>query len=224
MKKHAVLVSIGILICLLFFPDRGYAERPSPSDLSRSAIEAHVRSTDEKEFRQRIQDAHSKLQEKASADAQREASATVVFKEGCTRDELDAVARDLHFDVARAELKVPVGEDGHVFTISIGPSDLEMREGSLRDRLGRAIAAQRAEFYNLSKVTEGAESGRYKELAFSTSMLVYKVEIIGRMHSLISLLEDPRVAVVFPDETDDKIRSYRDIRDQFAEARKKAAQ
>lgn len=212
-----VSASLALALCPL-----GYAQRPTSADLSKSAIESHVRISDPTVLGQRIDEEHQKLRVAALNAPHEERSATVVFKDGFTPRELDELARQHELDVARAELKVPVGEDGRVFTISIGSRELLSRDGSLRERLEKAIGKGRAEFFGLAQVAQGAESDRYRELTFSRSMLFFKAELIGQTQAIESVLAHARVAAVFLDETTDDAQGFRSLQRIYAEARRNA--
>ncbi len=216
-------VRMVTVVIAAFSASLAHAQPPSAEDLSRSAIEAHIRVADDELIAMRIEDEHRKLRTAAVNSPDVEAAATVIFKDGFTPDALDELSSQYRLEVSRAELKVPVTQDGRVFTISVGARDLVFREGSFRERLVKAIGQVRAEFSGLAEATQGAESDRYREVAFSRSMLIFKVELLGQTQAVASLLAHARVAAVFLDSTNDDVQGYRDLQRKYAEAKRNAS-
>lgn len=195
---------------------------PSPAELSRSAIEAHLRTTDGESIASRILDEHRKVRSNAAAAPEADGIATVVFKRGLSEQALTAFLSDQQLELARVELKVPVSQDNRVFTISIDATDLLRVDGDFGDRLRKAVGHVRAEFATLADSTQGEESGRFREVAFSRSIDAYKVEAIAPKRRIAALLEHPNVAAVFLDDTDSKVSDFRALQARYSAARQDA--
>lgn len=60
---------------------------------------------------------------------------------------------------------MPAGDEGRVFTIWIGEDLLLLLEGSVSERLSKAIGRQRYRFLTLAGSAEGADAELFEEVA-----------------------------------------------------------
>jgi hypothetical protein len=197
---------------------------PSQADLSRSALEGHLRTTDEKSIASRILDEHRKIRTSAAAAPEADSIATLVFKRGLSEQALTGFLTEQQLELARVELKVPVSQDNRVFTISIGATDLMRFDGELRDQLRKAVGQVRAQFASLADSTRGEESDRFREVAFRRSLDTYKIEAVAPRRTIAALLEHPNIAAVFLDDTDRQVQDFRALQADHAQARRDAGE
>ena len=97
---------------------------PSPADLSRSAIEGHLRTADSAWMASASSMSSGKFARAPPLRRRRTPWLRWSFKRGLSEDALLAFIAAQQLELARIELKVAVSQDPPVFTISIGGMDL----------------------------------------------------------------------------------------------------
>jgi hypothetical protein len=191
------------------------ADRPSPKDLSHSALEGILRESNPRALDAAVRQAHQTMAEQAATAPDALGSASVVFADGLT----PARVANLGLDLLTAEAKVPVGTSGEVYTMWL--NDFQQREGTLQERLDRAIGKMRLRYFQQASAAPKEEQATLRELAGS-DIRFYRLEVVATHARLAGLLKDPSVTAVLPATDNKKVVALQDLRARLASVKRAA--
>lgn len=204
----------GLIPCFAFLLSlAAYAEKPSDAELAKRALESEMRTTDQEAIKRHIGRGTEDMKTATQRNPNRLAAASVVFTRGLTVDEVQALAESARSEVARAEAKIPVDEDGRVETISVSATTLLSLDGALKDRLRSALSKHQVtlykEAYQLKDRQDAASRKAVHELTAASrqAQRIYKIELIGPAKRLEHLSKNADVVAVLP-RPQDEVDAY----------------
>ncbi|HEX6996209.1 MAG TPA: hypothetical protein VF339_18920 [Gammaproteobacteria bacterium] len=200
-------------------PELALADRPTPAELSTLTLQGHLRGLPSERIEQTIEREAFEVMDSARARPDEIRGATVIFKDGKTPAALDELASRAQIDVSSVELKVSAGDEGRVFTIWIGEDLLLLLNGSLRERLEKAIGRQRYQFLTLAGSAPDGEAALFEEVAYSQEMHIYKAGIVGPAAGIAALLDDPTVAAITLDDTSERVASFSALKEEYGRSK-----
>jgi hypothetical protein len=195
------------------------AAKATEDEMSLSALQAEVRSPDETVAAQAIEASRNFLQSKLLQAPDESIAATIVFRRGQSAAEIDSFTQKHKLEIARAEAKVPVGEDGTVFTMSVGARDLLLLEGPLTERLTKSSGNQQFRMMQAAPRASGAAKDRMLEVANTPVLLYYKIEAIGPSRQFSAIQKSSEVRAVLVDSTNSRLASYQLHKQAMAQAK-----
>jgi len=200
---------------------QSFAARPTQAELSDSALHAAIGPVSRAVLDDRVGAAKERLRRKEAEHPTEVSYATTVFRSGMSESDLERFAESHGVEIARAEAKIPVDDEGTVFTVSIGSREILLRDGTFGERLRNAMGHQRVEFYDSAQTaTDAAEKQRFMAAARARPILYYKIECVGQNRALAELSHEENVAVVFVREGTSDVLSYNNFKQLFASWRR----
>lgn len=177
------------------------APKAPDAELAASAQRSLFRTNDQSAIGEAMRKAQLQLSDRAKRDPNGISGATVLLSSGLNSTELGRLLQSINLEVFRIETKVPVGSSGRVITVSTGADDLLMFNGTLEQRLEKAIGQQRYRFLLDSRSASGVDATDFEEFARTRRIGVFRADVVGANNSLARLLADGRVAAVVLDES-----------------------
>ena len=172
---------------------------PNPK-LALEALLGFTRSPEERFAQQAVDRAHRRLREQEDDEPEALRGADVILRRGYNAGEVEALLTRHELGFASLEAKTPVS-DGTVMTIwrtQFGP--MPRIPGSIAEQVERNLGGMRMQFLRRAQLDGDIEqSRRAREIATSPELGVYRVEVWGRVHSLVQLLAEPDVRGVLAD-------------------------
>lgn len=196
-------------------PGLALADQPTPAELSTLTLQGHFRELPSERIEQRIEEEAFKVMDAARTRPDEIRGATIIFKDGKTPATLNELAARAELEVSSVELMVPAGDEGRVFTIWIGEDLLLLLNGSLQERLEKAIGRQRHQFLTLASGAPEDEAALFQEVAYSHDMHIFKAGIIGPAADIAALLDDPTLAVVSLDDGFNRVASFSALKEEY---------
>ncbi len=213
---------LGLASSVLLLSSYAHCLMAAPAteeEMALSALQAEVRSADVAVANRAVEASRDFLHSKSLQAAAEEMAVTIVFSRGLTAADVERFAKKHNLEISRAESKVPVGDDGTVFTMSVGARDLLLLEGPLSERLTKASGNQQFQMMQAAPRAPREQADRLLEVAHTPVLLYFKIEAIGQAKHIAALEKAKEVKAILHDHTSTKLASYRIHKQKMARAK-----
>lgn len=145
-------------------------------------------------------------------------SASLVFETGFSPEEVQSMATFYDVEISRAETKIPMGDKGDIFTISIGANSILKRDGTISEKLKMSVGSE--QLLMMQRLfDEGDENSKYFEIALAPNPRFYKIEVIGDLDSIRDMSKGTDIAGVVIREDVKSVLSYRFEKERISSQR-----
>jgi hypothetical protein len=178
-------------------------------DLPLSSLQGALRETNHQRAQQRQAQARRDVIANAQKAPGKVGSANVVFSAGLDVRQAAGVVSRGGFDLISAEVKVPVGPSGEVYTLWF--NDFERFGGTLTEKLERAIGKARLRYFREANAAPEPRQTTLRELA-GGAYRFYRMELAGTHAAFAALTADTSVLAILPDRDETKVEGFREYR------------